>query len=143
MAMDSDGERDEDEDGQNNLFRSTQQQTCTDSTVEETDGPCVRVSCSRGSITSLVMKRTDNNENETVEVFITWDFDFFLKRFSPSSMKEEFLKSQSSQHLAVVLTFKHTDFFSLSESFFYIIIIINCQAWMLYCHKSEEIVGVF
>ncbi|XP_024921454.1 rho guanine nucleotide exchange factor 18 isoform X3 [Cynoglossus semilaevis] len=53
MAMDSDGERDEDEDGQNNLFRSTQQQTCTDSTVEETDGPCVRVSCSRGSITSL------------------------------------------------------------------------------------------
>ncbi|KAK2835510.1 hypothetical protein Q5P01_015994 [Channa striata] len=54
MAMDSDGERD-DEERQNSLFLSTQQDTssCTACPDDETDGPILRMPCPRARVTSL------------------------------------------------------------------------------------------
>ncbi|XP_058493993.1 rho guanine nucleotide exchange factor 18 isoform X3 [Solea solea] len=55
MAMNSDGEREDDEERQNSLFQSTQQQTynCTACPVDETDSPWVRVPRPRASVTQM------------------------------------------------------------------------------------------
>ncbi|XP_049443520.1 rho guanine nucleotide exchange factor 18 isoform X2 [Epinephelus fuscoguttatus] len=57
MAMDSDGEREDDdeEEGQKSLFQSTQQQTysCTAYPEDETDGPRLKVPCPRARVTSM------------------------------------------------------------------------------------------
>ncbi|XP_026160604.1 rho guanine nucleotide exchange factor 18 isoform X2 [Mastacembelus armatus] len=55
MAMDSDGEREDEEDRLNSSFLSSQQETwsCTASPVEETDGPLVRTPCPRASVTRM------------------------------------------------------------------------------------------
>ncbi|XP_039984340.1 rho guanine nucleotide exchange factor 18 isoform X2 [Xiphias gladius] len=55
MAMDSDGEREDDEERQNSVFQPTQQQTysCTAFPQEETDGPRLRVPCPRSRVTSM------------------------------------------------------------------------------------------
>ncbi|XP_051232524.1 rho guanine nucleotide exchange factor 18 isoform X1 [Dicentrarchus labrax] len=54
MNMDSDGERDDDEEGQKSLFQSTQQQTysCTACPGDETDGPRL-IPCPRARVTSM------------------------------------------------------------------------------------------
>ncbi|XP_041791118.1 rho guanine nucleotide exchange factor 18 isoform X2 [Chelmon rostratus] len=56
MAMDSDGERDDDDEGgQKSLFQSNQQQThsCAACPEDETDGPKLRVPCPRARVTSM------------------------------------------------------------------------------------------
>ncbi|XP_076582434.1 rho guanine nucleotide exchange factor 18 isoform X2 [Chaetodon auriga] len=55
MAMDSDGEREDEEEGPKSLFQSTQQQThsCTACPGDETDGPMLRVPCPRARVTSM------------------------------------------------------------------------------------------
>lgn len=56
--MDSDGEREDDEERLNSLFKSTQQQTysCTVCPEEETDDPMQSVSCPRARVTRMVIK---------------------------------------------------------------------------------------
>lgn len=56
--MDSDGERDDDEETQNNLFLSTQQDTytCTAYSGDEIDGPRIRFPCPRARVTSMVIR---------------------------------------------------------------------------------------
>ncbi|KAG7514679.1 hypothetical protein JOB18_039884 [Solea senegalensis] len=55
MAMNSDGEREDDEERQNSLFQSTQQQTysCTACPVDETDSPRLRVPRPRADVTQM------------------------------------------------------------------------------------------
>lgn len=61
MAMDSDGERDDDEETQNNLFLSTQQETytCTACPGDEIDGPRIRFPCPRARVTSMVIRKLE------------------------------------------------------------------------------------
>ncbi|XP_075944102.1 rho guanine nucleotide exchange factor 18 [Anarhichas minor] len=55
MAMDSDGEREDDEEGEKGLFQSTQPQTssCTACPGEETDDSRLRFPCPRARVTSM------------------------------------------------------------------------------------------
>lgn len=58
--MDSDGEREDDEERRNSLFESTQQQqtyTCTACPGDETDGPRLIVPCPRARVTRMVVKQ--------------------------------------------------------------------------------------
>lgn len=60
MGMDSDGERDDDEERQNGVFEPTQEQqahTCNTCPGDETDGPKLRGPCPRGRVSPMVLKQ--------------------------------------------------------------------------------------
>lgn len=61
MAMDSDGEREDDEERQDSLYQSTEQPTytCTACPGDETDGPRLMVQCPRARVTSMVISKSD------------------------------------------------------------------------------------
>lgn len=70
MAMDSDGEREDDEETQNNLFLSAQKETdtCTACPGDERDGPRFRIPCPRVRVTSMVIRNSDTLKRK-VEIF--------------------------------------------------------------------------
>lgn len=59
MAMDSDGEREDDEETRNNLFLSSQHETytCTACPDDEIDGHSIRFPFPRARVTSMVIRR--------------------------------------------------------------------------------------
>nr|XP_019936690.1 PREDICTED: rho guanine nucleotide exchange factor 18-like isoform X1 [Paralichthys olivaceus] len=71
MAMDSDGERDDDEERQNSLFQPTQQQSCTNCPVEEIDEPSPRVPCPRARVTSMARGASGRHLYSRSEILAT------------------------------------------------------------------------